>query len=555
MIRKTLILSLAALLLVGCGRDDADPAAAELSSAAVDSLTLFQRIDADSIYVSANLQTLPDELVDKFWQPMANLGEINRQTYDEMADYVEGDSSLVAALLREVGHINSREAFEERGLNSNGQWAMHAISVYPVAHWQLSDRAAFESTLERVAAEAGSPLPRRGIDEAEIIWIDLGNFGLAIHHDDHFVTIGLVPDDNSLLRRLANLDQPTDALNPRQLEAFNRERGFTPYGSGYVDFGRLVERLLDADDELVAAGRQASPFQDIADDPACREELNALVTLMPRLSAGLPKVDQGELTAAMRIETESGFGRRLARLVDTPVSLEAGSTELLSAGMALNLVAARDFGREVVGGWVNKPPRCALFEGIRVNAEDWQLALNRPIPPIVTNIHGFQFDLAHLVMQDGGVVDASATLAVFMRNPQMLVGMAQMFSPELAGLNLSSGGDPQPLPADMVPNVDTWIALGEGAIGLAAGAEGMQRLTAAVRPRDGDNSILFSYNLNMAAYAELMAHMEEQLGQGGMDISSMDLFGGFGDIYEEIRVSIHLSERGIDFTSTSILKQ
>lgn len=558
MIRKMLLLSLTALFLVGCGRDDADPATAELSSADVESLSLFERIDADSIYVSANLQTMPDNLVDKVWQPMASLGELNRQTYDELADNVEGESNLAAALLREFGRIDSREALEERGLHSNGQWAIHAISIYPVAHWQLSDRAAFEGMLDRLAAESGSPLPRRGVDEAEIIWVDLGNFGLAIHHDDHFVTAGLVPDDNALLRRLSNLDQPTDSMDPRQLERFNRERGFTPYGSGYVDFVRLVDRLLDGDDELVAGGRQASPFRDIADDPACRAELSALVNLIPRLSAGLPQVDQREVTATARLETESGFGQKLARLVDTPVNLEAGSTELLSAGMALNLVAARDFGRELVGGWVNNPPQCALFGGIRENAEEWQLALNRPIPPIVTNIHGFRLDLSRLVMQSGNqVADASGTMAVFMRNPQMLVGMAQMFSPELAGLDLRAGGEPQRLPGGISPDLDRldpWIALGSGAIGLAAGEDGKARLAAAVNPDAGDSGILFSYSINMAAYGELMAGLAEQADHGGMDASAMDFFGSFGDIYEETRVSVRLSERGIDFTSKSILK-
>jgi hypothetical protein len=115
------------------------------------------------------------------------------------------------------------------------------------------------------------------------------------------------------------------------------------------------------------------------------------------------------------------------------------------------------------------------------------------------------------------------------------------------------------MPAGMVPDMDrleAWIALGEGAIGLAAGEDGRQRLAAAVRPRDGDSSILFSYSLNMAAYAELMARMAEQSpAQGGMQMPQMDFFGGFGDMYEETRVSIHLSEKGIDFTSTSILKQ
>lgn len=306
-------------------------------------------------------------------------------------------------------------------------------------------------------------------------------------------------------------------------------------------------------------------FGALAADPACQSELAALASLMPRMSFGLPRLDEREMTATARLETESGFGRRLARLTDTPANVDLSETRLLTAGMALNLVAARDFGREVVGGWVTTPPQCPLFEGIRNQAADWQLALNRPIPPIVTNIHGFRLDLSRLELAASddamattapSVSDASGTLTVLMRNPQMLVGMAQMFSPELAGLDLRPGGEPQRLPAGLMPNfseIETWIALGSGAIGLGAGSEGRERLTQAVRSGNGDSSLLFGYSLNMAAYAEMMSSMAES--GDSTELPNMDFLGGFGDIYEEIRISVHLSERGIDFTSTSVLKR
>jgi len=60
MIRKFLLFGLATLVLVACGKDEAEQAAESASvgsSNQLDSNVLFERIDADTIYLAANLET------------------------------------------------------------------------------------------------------------------------------------------------------------------------------------------------------------------------------------------------------------------------------------------------------------------------------------------------------------------------------------------------------------------------------------------------------------------------------------------------------------------
>jgi hypothetical protein len=565
MTRNILILTVTALMLSACGRDEPDPTTQvepSVTETEVDigELSLFDRIDTDTVYLSANLRTMPERLIEQLWKPMMSVGDLNRRAYGDMADEMAEDAPLAAALLREFSEIDSIEALQARGLHANGQWAMHAISLYPVVHWQLIDVAAFEATLQRLASESGTELPRRTIDDEELIWMDLGSFGLAMHHDDHFLTIALVPDDNTLLRRIANLDQPTRSYDPRTLEAFNRSRGFTPYGSGFVELGALLSLLLDTEDELVGAMQQQTGLAELAGDETCQRELSALASVFPRVSGGMTAFDRQALTGVGRLEVEPGLAGKLARIANTPVALDGGQGEMLSAGLAFDLIAARDLGREIVGGWVDNPPECPLFSNIRDNAETWQLTLNRPIPPVVTNIRGFRVALDRLVMQGpGGFSDGAGTLAVFMRNPQMLIGMAQMFSPELAALDLKPGGAPQRVPAGMIPNMPdlpAYIALGNEAIGVALGEEHKNKLAAALEPGTSDTAV-FGYSINMSAYGEFMQAMMDQAGAnygGEVDMQPGDFMTSMGEVYDQTRVSVHLTADGIDFVSTVTFK-
>jgi len=569
MIRNIAVIGFCALLVTGCGRDEAETEAPGEDQAQATGQTdtgsaLFERVDADTAWLVANIEKMPEDLSKKLWAPLQSMADLNSEMYNNVADELD-EAPVAAALLREFAQIDSREAFAERGLAPNGHWALHAVSLYPFIHWQLSDAEAFRATLERISEDAETELTWREIEGAEVLWVAMDDFGLALSYDDQFATAAIVPDNAALLRRVANLDQPATAYDPSDLEGFASERGYTPYGSGFVEFGQVVDQLLDGDDVMLKAARESSSLGEIAGNEACRSELDALVELFPRASLGYTEVSETFMAFDMVIEAEPSFAERMQVIADTPVDLDSDNAGVLEFGLALNIVGARDFAREIVAGWVETPPQCQLFAGIREKAEEWQMGLNQPIPPVVTNFHGLRMNLESLTLgENSNVESAEGSLALFMRNPQMMLGMAQMFSPELAALPLEPGGEPQPLPAGVVPNlpdgIAAFIGMGESAIGLAVGDSQKGLLNEAMEPGEGDGAI-FSYGINFAGYAdalgELMAGMQEQMAAMGEDAAASDpseAMNAMAELYDYTQASMHLTERGIEFRSTMTLK-
>ncbi|NEZ03272.1 hypothetical protein G4Y73_03810 [Wenzhouxiangella sp. XN201] len=567
MIRKIAVFGVCALLLAGCGRDEADSTStgeAGSSAAGAASHALFDRIDADTAWLIANTEQLPENLSELLWAPMASMAEFNRETYNGVADELD-ETPAAAALLRELAQIDSREALAERGIEPNGRWAVHAVSLFPFVTWQLSDAEAFQATIDRVIGEAEVEPEWRDIDDARVLWIGLGDVGVAVSHDDRYVTAAIIPDNLALMRRVANLDQPARAFDPADLEQFSEERGYMPYGSGFVDFAHVVNLLLDEDDEMLQTARESENLAEMAADPVCRAEFNALVETFPRLSLGYTEMNESTMAFDVTVETEASFAKRMGAIADTPISLDKGEPGLLDLGLALNIVGTRDFARELVAGWVNNPPQCRAFASIGEKAQEWQQALNQPIPPVVTNFQGLRVSLNDFEISESLELEsAQGTLALFMRNPQMMLGMAQMFSPDLAALDLTPGGEPQPVPEGVIPNlpagIPAFIGLGDGALGIAVGESQRERLGEAMEPGEGGGAIL-RYGIDFSAYAELMGRVMTTLESEFEEMEQDEAFSNpsagmeaIAEFYDYTSVSLHLTDRGIEFRSAVTLK-
>ena len=566
--RQLLLAASAVLVLSACGNNDAQNesdnggAATPPPVATSGNNPLFDRIDADTVMIGANLAPAPDAVIDRIWESMEVMEGYGDQSYDEMAEAVQKDSPVLSALLEELYSVQDRESLEALGVHSNGYWAAHMVAVYPVLHLELSDPAAFQAMLDRVERNSETPLPMRTIDGEALVWIEEDGAGVALHYDERFATLALIPDDETLLRRVVNLDSPEQSFNPDQLASFNQAQGFVQHGSGFMDLRGFFDRLMDTDNDQASAARSLLDMDRLANDAACRQEIDALLGIFPRITAGLSAFDRNALDMKMLIETEAEMAGRMSEIAQTPVGLTSGQPRTLSAGIAFDPVSARDFARELVGGWVESPPKCAAFSQVATNAPEWQNALNRPIPPVVTNIRGFRVNLDKMLMGESGQVeDAAGTVALFVRNPQMLLGMAQMFSPEIAAMGIEQNGEPKPLPSGLIPNMPdlgAFIALGDEAIGLSVG-EGQQDNLPAVLTANEPDGAVFAYAINFDRYSELMEAMLSRLGEMDDartdDMPPSDFLAPLAEIYDTSHFAIKLTEQGIVVESELTMQQ
>jgi hypothetical protein len=574
MTMKLLSLALlsSALLLTGCGDDSAPDAASGDAAAPMASTPkrdasapdFFDRIDADTAYVFANLQRTPEEMVDAMWA----INDASADSNQAMMEAVADDEDLppeARAMMNEMMALTTREGWEASGLHTNPMYAIHSISLFPVAHFELADADAFRAKLDRIEASLEQPLTRRDIEGQEVLWFPLeGPIGIAVAIEDRMVTAGVVPDQPGILSRMIGAVDPADPMDPDGLQALNRDLGFTAYGSGYLDFQRVLAEVMDPGSVL--AGLDEDKELDVfRNDPSCPAEFQALVTAMPRIVTGYTEMSATRADVLMRIETSEAIGRGIAPIAQAPVSIDRELSGLLNFGLAFDLLAAREFARGLVDGWVENPPKCAAFATFAEQAPQMQATLNRPIPPMVTNLKGMFLEANTLEFGDDGMPTGGGTLAFFMKNPQLLVGMAQMFSPQVAELTLEPGGEPQPVPVDAIPQLagtglKAWMAMSDGAIGMAIGAEQVDGLPSRLEQNDAD-PFLMTGRMDFSLLTQLMDVASSTIDAQGGDADAAEVFAMqreqyemMAEYYDQGAFRIGLNEKGIDFVFEARLK-
>lgn len=559
----------AALMAAGCGNSDtgADAPERRASGAATAASTtaspFLANIDADTAFVYANLERLPAAVVDKAWAMSNASAQSNQAIFDALAED-EDIAAETGALLEELGTLLTREGWEAAGLHANPLYAIYGVDLMPFAELELSNGAAFSELIARVDSKLEQPLKRRDVNGVEVIWAGIeAGFGIAMRHDQDSVTLALIPDDAAMLARVAGQFEPADPMSSDALAAFNRESGFSNHGSGYIDWRRMVNDLMTGESVIGQLSQDNEAYTAVVDNPACVTEYQAVTQALPRMIAGYTRLTENNADFMARQETSASLGAELAPIARSPVSIDRELSGLFNIGLAIDLVAARKFARGLVDGWVTNPPQCPSFEDLVAFAPQMQEALNRPIPPVVTNLQGVFLEADSFSFADG-MPTGGGTLSFFMRNPQLLVGMAQMFSPAAAELQLKPGGEPQPVPEGAIPqlqqaNLDAWLAMGENAIGIAIGEENVGALSRAVEATEADD-LLLTGRFDFRMLVELIGMAESALADIEGDDVAMGLdaqreqYEAMAEVYDRVAFKIGFSDKGIDMIAETTLK-
>ncbi|MDT8438443.1 MAG: hypothetical protein RQ729_05505 [Wenzhouxiangellaceae bacterium] len=568
-----------ALLLTGCGNDETDtpdragtpePSSPPGASAPTtdDALNpLLDRVSADTAYLFANLERLPDAVSAKAWE----INELNAQQQTSLLLDLADDEELPPAmrvLFERISTLSSREGWMAAGLHPNPFLAVHTVDMLPALELELSDGVAFDAFVAGIEVELEQPLVRRDVDGREVIWIELRpGFGLGLTHDGSTLSAALTFDDAASLARLTGRTGPVEALGSDGLQAFNREAALGPNGSGFIDIRRLTAGLLDADSSLMklADEGEKARFREVIENPACVAEYTAVANALPRSVFGYTRLDAERMDMLFRQELTADLATALQALAAAPVALERDLNGLFHLGLAVDLIAAREFARGLVAGWAENPPTCPSFATIAAGAPAWQQTLSQPVPPVVTNLHGLFLEANTLELGDGPVPVGGGTLALYMRQPEVLVGMAQMFAPAVAAMDLRPGGDPVRVPDELAAGLgqtglEFWMAMAESALGLAVGEEQVPALQGSLAKTTVDDNLLAG-RMDISLLPQLIdfargtiADIEDDEMAAALEVQRAQ-YVALAEVYDRSSFQLKLTERGIELLSQTTFKQ
>jgi predicted small lipoprotein YifL len=545
-------------LLAGCGHKG-------------DNTAPLAFVPADTPYVFANTESVPDAALATWRRQMQTAWPLLTETMDHALADIEakpeaaGAAKVLRAILDEVRDRNMPELWQQAGFSQQARAAIYGIDLLPVMRLELSDPDAFRAMLARIEQKAGQSLATSRIGEQEVrtFGSDKAQGMLAI--EGRHLVLAFAPGDADevLKRRLLGLDRPAHAIDPDLLADFNKQRGYLPYGSGWVDTRRVVALLSDLQGKFANVSLESGKPAQV--DTTCREEFDALAAKAPRLGFGYRKFDGDGMTMHARLDLDPATAKSLSALA--PALPGAASPDaLLDFAIALPVLRARDLLVAQYDAIAKAPFRCALLASANEGVAETKAKLSQTIPPPVSDFTGVRVTLGHIAWPAGDAAarpDVSGTLLIGSNNPSFMTSLAQLSVPALQGVKLAADGKPVAIPQGAVPglpgDLDLNVALGAKVLGVALGKDQLATLSSAVTTTPVASTTLLEMNMRGEIYttfADAIGHFSAALPEDSRKQmeTQRKLYALYAQWFKHVEARIALAPEGIELIESVALR-
>jgi len=515
-IRLAAVVAIMLFMLSACGQDDSQTG----TSGSDNSLLAY--VPNGTPYLGGNLEPTPDTVVDGFlakMEPVMATVQVElvkvRAEIEANPESAGGHSKLILALLQEFDGKLNRSGLESLGFDLQAYQVYYGVGPYPVARMTLKDAAVFKATVQRVLDNAGISAPQLDF-EGQAYWkIPAGD------HDDDYsdwpvslliailpdhMAVGVMPEslEAEMLPAFLGKQIPENTDAAERLAALNGQYDYTPYFTGVLDLNLLADEFLNPGTVLARSLDAGHAAELAAISPQCKTEFRQIIANSPRWVMGSTALTDDTIGLQYLFETPPSLAQELmALLADIPMA-DALSTRVLEFAFGIKVGATRDFLREKITSITEVPYQCEHLQEMNDYAVQGLAQLQQPIPPFVNNFRGLRLSLSSIIMGGSIPYSGAGLLAVYVDQPEMFVGMAQMFLPDLSAISLVKGDPPVPLPASMipVPDVVAFAALSDNAIGVSVGAGEEGGLLPFLDEKANDKGVLLSVNYDAAAYMD-----------------------------------------------------
>lgn len=539
-------------LLAGCGHK-------------VDETAPLAFVPADTPYVFANIEPAPEAALATWRTQMQTAWPLLTETMDHALAELEakpesaGAAKVLRAILDEVRDRNTPELWKQAGFDPQAHAAIYGVDLLPVVRVELSDPDAFRAMLARIEQKAGQSLATSHVGEQEVrTFGDDKALGMLAIEGRHLVLAFALGDaDEAQKRRLLGLDRPAHAIDPGLLADFNKQRGYLPYGSGWIDTRRVV---------ALAAAKAAADKADGSFDATCREEFDALAAKVPRFGFGYRALDRERMTMHARLDLDPATAKALAALAPV-LPGKAASDALLDFAVALPVLRARDLLVAQYDAVSKAPFRCSLLASANEGVAETKAKLSQTIPPPFSDFTGARLTLSHLAWPSGDVTarpDVSGTLLVGSNNPSFMTSLAQLSVPALQGVKLAADGNPVAIPPAALPgmpdNLDLNVALGTKTLGIALGKDQLDALSAGVNAAPGASTTLFEMSMRGEIYttfADAIGHFGAALPEESRKQleTQRKLYALYAQWFKHIDARVALAPEGIELSENVVFRR
>lgn len=517
--KRVLALAFSGLLLAACSHKDKD---APLAFA-----------PADTPYVMANLDVLDDStrqaiLAQVDAELPAQVAQMKTQA-DQLADKDPDMAKYLRTVAGEFDGKTAEQVVQETGVNAKGYMALYGVGLSPVLRLELADPKAFESFVAKLQNDYG-----KKFDALTIGTQSYQRYVAPASHVQFIIAVvgkqavlAMLPQDAAqpLLRQALGLDRPSKSVQDTdRLADLAKSKGYAKWAVGEVDLTRLLPLVIGGQDPLAQAlqkmraesesAKTGEPVTNILQTPpSCQSEAERIAARMPRLSMGYTTLDEKHRDMRFDVALASDIVSAFNGLKVELPGLGSDLTAPFELAIALPMPQLRSFWSAQAEAVANKPFTCPMLDNLNETFGSLGDNMQKAAVPPIGDLLGLHIALdSYTANPNGGMPKIAGRLVIGTNNPAGLLAMAQVTSPMLNGLKLTSDGKPVALPAQLTNALSEsgWAAMGAKSIGIAVGADEDSKLADVMKQSGGDAGELLRARLDGDMYANWINLLEQR---------------------------------------------
>jgi len=587
--RFVLVGAMTLLVCIAACSDSSKTSAPSSALLAEDGILKF--VPADTPYLMATPGDLPDDVVDilepqldvvlhAYHKLMLSMIDAQMALVPEDAGETEEESEAESdarnieeyrPLIDELGSLMSVEGLRAAGINRDSDVAFYGMGLLPVLRLSVADGALLEAALSRLEEKAESAMSVAEIDGHSYRYAEdeEAHFIVAIIDNHLIMTATPATLADAQLKKVLGITLPDQNIAASgTLQKMADKYGFIDYMIGFVDVERLVATFVDEPSGIDSEWLSLMDYDATILSDVCKSEIRTMSGVMPRALMGYTALNTEEMATKAVLELRSDIATGVASLTGAVPGLGSEQGGLLSFGMTLDLLAAREFYTARLDALEADPFQCELFADMQGGVAQGRELLNQPVPPIVYGLQGFLAVIENIegmdMQNNQPPTSMDVRLMVATDNAEGLLAMGSMFSPELAALEIKPDGEPVKLEIAQVvatTGQDVYLAMSDTGLAISVG-EGMeQKLSAMLKATVADPEPFMSLEMDAARYYNFVG-ATMALGSDGQDQAPpevreamQEIMGVMEEMFERMYFDVNYTEHGIEMSSKVTLAE
>jgi hypothetical protein len=345
-----------------------------------------------------------------------------------------------------------------------------------------------------------------------------------------------------------------------ELAALSEKYGFRSYGLGMMDVQRIASTFLDDQTGVNRELLEMGEYDASSLDEVCKAEIRSLAGVAPRIVSGYTDVTDEHIKSNTIIELRSDIAAGVQTLTAAVPGLGQPHDGLMSFGMSLNMLAAREFYSARLDALEEDPYQCELFSGLQEGVAKGRELLNQPIPPIVYGFRGFLAVIEDIkgmdIAKQQPPTDVDMRVLVATDNAPGLLAMGAMFSPQIASMNLKADSKPVKLELPQVTSMTdaAYVAMSESALALSFGNGSEAQLESMLAAAPTEPWPFMSLDMDAGRYYGFIgdaisiddgAEQPPELAKAQGEVLQT-----FAKMFSRIYFDVLFTERGVEMPST-----